>query len=129
MKKGSTPVNILIVEDEALIAMDIRMTVENFGFKALGIAFSGRECLDKVEALRPDVVLMDIKLKGDMDGVTAAEEIYRRFRIPIIYLTAYTDPQTLLRIGRSGLFGCLHKPFEPGQLRDAIACSMAGLPS
>ena len=127
-KKGFGPVNILIVEDEALIALDLRLTLERLGFTVLGIAFSGEESLRKVESLRPNLVLMDIKLKGDMDGVMAAEEITRRFRIPVIYLTAYTDPQTLLRIGRSGSFGCLHKPFEPGELRDSISLSMATFP-
>ncbi len=125
MKKGSVPVNILIVEDEALIAMDLRLTVESMGFRALGTAFSGEESLRKVEALRPDLVLMDIKLRGDMDGVTAADEIYSRFGVPVIYLSAYTDDQTILRTRRPGSYGCLRKPFEPFDLRDAIDRSVA----
>jgi CheY-like chemotaxis protein len=120
MKKGSTPINILIVEDEALIAMDLRLTVESMGFKALGTAFSGEESLRKVESLHPDVVLMDIKLKGDMDGLTAAEEIYARFGVPVIYLSAYTDDRTLYRTRRPGSCGCLPKPFEPVDLQNAI---------
>jgi CheY-like chemotaxis protein len=124
--KGSVPVNILIVEDEALIAMDIWMTVESLGFKALGKAFSGEESIRKVESLRPDLVLMDIRLRGDMDGIAAADEIYSRFGVPVIYLTAYTDDQTLLRTRRPGSYGCLPKPFEPVDLRDAIARSVAG---
>lgn len=127
MKKGATPFNILIVEDEALIAMDLRLTVESLGFKALGTAFSGEESLRKVESLRPDLVLMDIKLKGDMDGLTAAEEIYSRFGTPVIYLTAYTDAQTLSRARGPGSRGCLTKPFEPVDLRNAIdRCAQAG---
>ncbi len=128
-KKGSAAVSILIVEDEALIAMDLRMTVESLGFTALGTAFSGEESLRKVESLRPDLVLMDIRLRGEMDGVAAADEIYSRFGVPVIYLTAHTDDQTLLRTRRPGSYGCLPKPFEAGDLLDAIECSMAGLPS
>jgi CheY-like chemotaxis protein len=120
MKKGSGPVNILIVEDEALIAMDLRLTLESMGFKALGPAFSGEESLRKVESLHPDLVLMDIKLRGEMDGVTAAEEIYARFGVPVIYLSAYTDDQTIHRTRRRGSCGFLPKPFEPIDLRNAI---------
>ncbi len=126
MNQAFRPVNILIVEDEALIAMDIRMTVESLGFKALGTAFSGEESLRKVEALHPDIVLMDIRLRGDMDGVAAADEIYSRFGVPVIYLSAYTDDQTLLRTRRPGSYGCLPKPFEPGALKNAIARTAAG---
>lgn len=123
---GLGKVRILIVEDEALIAMDLRLTVESLGFRALGTAFSGEESLRKVESLRPDVVLMDIRLKGEMDGVTAADEIYSRFGVPVIYLSAYTDDQTLLRTRHPGSYGCLPKPFEPSDLRNAIARSAAG---
>ena len=70
---------------------------------------------------------MDIKLKGDMDGLTAAEEIYARFGTPVIYLTAYTDAQTLSRTRRPGSCGFLTKPFEPLDLRNAIdRCALAG---
>lgn len=125
MKQAAASVNILIVEDEALIAMDIRMTVESLGFRTLGTAFSGEESLRKAESLHPDLILMDIKLRGEMDGVTAADEIYSRFGVPVIYLSAYTDDQTLLRTRRPGSYGCLPKPFEPFDLRDAIARSVA----
>jgi CheY-like chemotaxis protein len=124
-----TSLNVLIVEDEALIALDIRMMLEELGYRILGVAFSGTDSLAKAEALRPDVVLMDVKLKGEMDGVTAAEAIHRRFGIPVVYLTAYTDPQTLGRLRGSGPFGCLHKPFEPDELRDAIAATAAAFPA
>ena len=108
--------NVLIVEDEAVIAMDVRSMVEDLGFKALGVASSGEECLRKAEALRPDLVLMDIKIKGDMDGVIAAGEIFNRFRIPVVYMTAYSDPQTVKRINRPGTLGYLIKPLEPSEL-------------
>ena len=116
--------NVLIVEDEAVIAMDVRFMVENLGIKALGIASSGEEGLRKAGALRPDLVLMDIKIKGDMDGVIAAGEIYSRFRIPIVYMTAYSDPQTVRRINRPGTLGCLIKPLEPSELENILLGSV-----
>jgi len=119
--------NILIVEDEAVIAADVRLMVENLGFKALGIASSGEEGLRKAGALRPDLVLMDIKIKGDMDGVIAAGEIYSRFRIPIVYMTAYSDPQTVRRINRPGTLGCLIKPLEPSELERILLGSAESL--
>jgi CheY-like chemotaxis protein len=125
IKQAAGSVNILIVEDEALIAMDIRMTVESLGFRALGTAYSGEESLRKVESLHPNLILMDINLRGDMDGVTAADKIYSRFGVPVIYLLAYTDDQTILRTRHPGSLGCLPKPFEPFDLRDAITRSVA----
>ena len=119
--------NILIVEDEAVIAADVRLMVEDLGFKALGIASSGEEGLRKAGALRPDLVLMDIKIKGDMDGVIAASEIYSRFRIPIVYMTAYSDPQTVRRINRPGTLGCLIKPLEPSELERILLGSAENL--
>jgi AmiR/NasT family two-component response regulator len=119
--------NVLIVEDEAVIAMDVRFMVEDLGFKALGIASSGEEGLRKAGALRPDLVLMDIKIKGDMDGVIAAGEIFRRFRIPVVYMTAYSDPQTIKRVNRPGTLGCLIKPLEPNELENILCGSAKSL--
>ena len=112
--------NVLIVEDEAVIAADVRLMVEDMGFTALGIASSGEEGLRKAGVLRPDLVLMDIKIKGDMDGVIAAGEIFRRFRIPVVYMTAYSDPQTIKRVNRPGTLGCLIKPLEPSEFKNIL---------
>lgn len=119
--------NVLIVEDEAVIAADVRLMVEDLGFTALGIASSGEEGLRKAEALRPDLVLMDIRIKGDMDGVIAAGEIFRRFRIPVVYMTAYSDPQTIKRVNRPGTLGCLIKPLEPRELENILLGSAESL--
>ncbi|MHB8095825.1 MAG: response regulator [Candidatus Aminicenantales bacterium] len=120
---SATALDILIVEDEAVIAMDIRMMLEHLGNKVLGIAHSGIESILKAESLRPDLILMDIKIRGEMDGVCAADEIYSRFRIPVVYITAYSDPQTLLRIRKPGYRGCLHKPLDPQELEKALLSS------
>ena len=116
----ATPLDILIVEDEAVIAMDIRMMLEHLGNRVLGIAHSGIESILKAELLRPDLVLMDIKIRGDMDGIRAADEIFGRFRIPVVYITAYSDPQTLLRIRKPGYRGCLNKPLDPQELEKTL---------
>jgi len=73
--------------------MDIRMMLEHLGNRVLGVAHSGIESILKAESLRPDLILMDIKIRGEMDGVCSADEIYKRFRIPVVYITAYSDPQ------------------------------------
>jgi diguanylate cyclase len=120
---SATSLDILIVEDEAVIAMDIRMMLEHLGNRVLGIAHSGIESILKAESMRPDLILMDIKIRGDMDGVRAADEIYSRFQIPVIYITAYSDPQTLLRIRKPGYLGCLNKPLDPLELEKTLLSS------
>ncbi len=78
---------ILIVEDERIVALDIKSSLENLGYTVTGIVASGEAALTKVAESRPDLVLMDINLKGDMDGVETAEQIRAHFSIPVIYLT------------------------------------------
>jgi len=78
-----TPARILIVEDEAIVAVDVQKTLQKLGYDVPTIAFSGEEALQKTEELHPDVVLMDIVLRGQMDGIEAAREIDERFRIRI----------------------------------------------
>ena len=82
---------ILVVEDEGIIAKDIRNSLKSLGYAVLAVAFSGEEAVEKAAETHPDLVLMDIRLKEDMDGIEAAREIRARFNIPVVYLTAYTD--------------------------------------
>lgn len=82
---------IMVVEDEYLIADDIRITLENLGYEVPAIALSAEAAIEKVEEVKPDLVLIDIVLKGEMDGIEAAEQIRSRFGIPVVYLTAYSD--------------------------------------
>ncbi len=88
---------ILIVEDEQITAADIDDILRHLGYSVSGIVSSGDEAVKKAEETRPDLILMDIRIKGDMDGVEAAREIRRRFDIPVIYLTAHADSETLAR--------------------------------
>lgn len=111
---------ILIVEDEAVIALDIQYTLENLGYRVPAVVSSGEESIEKASEIHPDLVLMDIKLSGDMDGISAAEQIYNRFRIPVVYLTAYSDEKMLEGMRRTMLFGYISKPFDEGVLKSTI---------
>jgi CheY-like chemotaxis protein len=114
---------IMIVEDENIIALDIRSMLEDLGYLVSDIVSSGEESIQKASKKKPDLVLMDIKLKGRIDGVSAGEEIYRQFRIPIVYLTAYSDQATIKRInnGKNGDAPVvINKPFDEGELRTVI---------
>ncbi len=111
---------ILIVEDEAIIAADLASKLVFLGYEIAGIAIAGKEAVDMTCSLRPQVVLMDIQLKGQMDGIEAAKEIRRRFDVPVIYLTAHSDIVTLDRAKVTGPFGYILKPFDERELSTAI---------
>lgn len=115
-----TNTKILIVEDESIIAMDIQYTLENLGYRVSAVVASGEESIEKASQMRPDLVLMDIKLSGNIDGITAAEEIYDQFQIPVVYLTAYGDEKILEKAKRMKNFGYINKPFEERTLQSAI---------
>jgi len=108
---------ILIVDDEIMIAKELETLLIRFGYEVAGIATSGLEAIALNVKLKPDLVLMDILLKGDMDGIEAAEEIRQRWPIPIIFLTAYTDAATLRRAQVTEPFGYVVKPFTERDLR------------
>jgi len=111
---------IMIVEDEGIIAQDIRICLEGLGYVVSDVAYTGREAIEKVSANPPDLILMDIVLKGDLDGIETAAEIKNRFNIPIVYLTAYEDESTLNRAKRTEPLGYILKPFEERYLRSSI---------
>lgn len=111
---------VLIVEDERLIALDIQKTLERQGYQVVAIVSRGDHAVHVAGETHPDVVLMDIRLKGDMDGIQAAREIRQRFDTPVVYLTAHTDENTLQRAVETGAFGYLLKPFEERELYSTI---------
>ncbi len=111
-----TGAKILVVEDEAIEALDIQRRLSSLGYVVSEIAFSGQEALEKSERIRPDLVLMDIMLHGGIDGIAAAEEIRSRLDIPVIYLTAYSDDDTLQRAKISEPYGYIVKPFNEREL-------------
>lgn len=112
--------SVLIVEDEIIIALDIKFTVESMGFSISGILSSGEESIAKIPDICPDIILMDIKLSGQIDGICAAKKIYDQYNIPSIYLTAYNDEKSLKKMKERDLFYFIIKPFSEYELSDTI---------
>jgi len=111
---------ILIVEDEAIEALDIERRLTASGYTVIDSVSTGEEAVRRVEETGPDLVLMDISLHGEMDGVSAAGVIRARFDIPVIYLTAYADEPTLQRAKITEPYGYIVKPFKERELYIAI---------
>jgi diguanylate cyclase (GGDEF)-like protein/PAS domain S-box-containing protein len=111
---------ILIVEDEKIIALDLQRRLERFGFSVVGMAASGDEAVDLAKDREPDIILMDIRLEGEMDGIEASKRIRAQFAIPVIFLTAYTDEKTLDRAKEVEPFGYILKPFKERELYTTI---------
>ena len=111
---------ILIVEDEEIVVLDIRSALERLGYAVADTANSADGAIDKAMKMRPDLVLMDIVLKGESDGIDAAEKIMALFNIPVIYLTAHADEGTLERAKVTGPFGYIVKPFRERDLQIGI---------
>jgi PAS domain S-box-containing protein len=118
------PVRIVIVEDEAIVAMDIEDRIFAMGYELAGRAATGEQALVLVEKEHPDLVLMDIRLQTDMDGITAAEEIHSRFHLPVIFLTAYSEDATLDRAKLAEPYGYILKPFNDRELKSAIEIAL-----
>jgi PAS domain S-box-containing protein len=115
---------ILVVEDERIVAEDIRSSLNRLGYKVSAIASTGEEAIRKAAEMSPDLVLMDIMLQGNLDGVEAAAHIRSYFNIPIVYLTAYADNSTLQRAKQTEPFGYLLKPIEVRELHSAIETAL-----
>jgi PAS domain S-box-containing protein len=115
---------IIVVEDEQIIAQDICRTLARLGYTVLATAVTGEDAITAVAMLRPDLVLMDIRLQGAMDGTMAADYVRRHFDIPVVYLTAYSDDATLRRVQLSEPFGYLIKPFEERELLVTIETAL-----
>ena len=111
---------ILVVEDELISAKGIRSALKSLGYDVLDIVASGKEAIQKASGSQPDLILMDIKLDGEMDGIEAARQIKDRFNIPVVYLTAHADDATLERAKITDPFGYILKPFEERELHVAI---------
>jgi len=117
-------IKILVVEDESLVARDILNMLQSLGYDPMGVVSSGEQALVKAAASPPDLALMDIVLKGEMDGIAAAEKLWEDFGIPVIYLTAYADDTTFERAKLTKPFGYLLKPFEERELQTTIEMAM-----
>jgi len=116
---------VLVVEDEAIVAMDISAMLRGLGYEVEGPASTGEEAVSLAERARPDLVLMDIMLRGGMDGVEAARRIRETTGAPVVYLTAYADEGTLLRAKTAEPLGYMLKPFEERELRTTIETALS----
>jgi PAS domain S-box-containing protein len=115
---------VLIVEDEGLIARDIGSMLNNLGYDVAGPTASGAEALEVALSERPDVVLMDIRIRGEWDGIETAQKIRERLGIPIVFLTAYADEATLQRAKSIEPFGYIVKPFTASHLKVSLEISL-----
>ncbi len=115
---------ILVVEDETIVAKDIQCSLQRLGYHVPSTATSGEEAIRKAGEIKPDLVIMDIVLKGRMDGVETARHLQHQFDLPVVYLTAYADHQTLERVKTTTPAGYMLKPFQPTELRTTIELAL-----
>jgi len=115
---------VMIVEDEAVVALHLRQELTKLGYFVAGVATAGEQALKMVEEVFPDVILMDIHIQGEMDGIETAKRIPRYLHIPVIYLTAYSEDSTLKRAGDTYPYGYLIKPFLDRELHASIKMAL-----
>jgi PAS domain S-box-containing protein len=117
-------IQILVVEDERIIALNLKENLESLGYAVVGIADSGEKAVAEATRLRPDLVLMDIRLKGSMDGIQAAQQIWESLFLPVIYVTGHSDRSTLERAKITAPFGYVLKPVKEKELSVAISIAL-----
>ncbi len=121
---GMLKTKILIVEDESIVARDIQNMLLTLGYEVAAVIPSASESIKKTKELKPDLVLMDVMLKGGINGVEAAHHIYTQYNIPIVYITAYADEALLQEAKKTEPFGYLMKPFEERELQTTIEIAL-----
>lgn len=116
--------NILVVEDESIVAKDIQVCLKKLGYEVVGVCSSGEDAVEKANETNPDLVMMDIMLKGEMSGIDAAAEIRKEMDIPVIFLTAYTDRDTVDKAKETEPYGYIIKPFKEIDIQTAIEIAL-----
>ena len=111
---------IFVVEDEVIVARDIQSRLQKMGYEVIGTAARGEDAVERVLDLRPDLVMMDINLRGEMDGIDAATNIRAEYDVPIIFCTAYSNKETLARAKITVPYGYVLKPFDNRELEITI---------
>ncbi|MCE9600325.1 MAG: response regulator [Spirochaetia bacterium] len=119
-----TEAKILIVEDESIVALNLQNRLKSLGYGVAGVAASGEDAVKRCGEVQPDLVLMDIMLQGEMDGIGAAERIRKNYDVPVVYLTAYADDVTLDRAKMTEPFGYILKPFEVKEIRTTVEIAL-----
>ncbi|MDR4989286.1 MAG: response regulator [Bacteroidales bacterium] len=117
-------VKILIIEDESIVAKDIQNSLKKLGYNVSGVVNSGDKAIKEVEENRPDMILMDIMLKGSMTGIETAKIIKERFNLPVIFLTAYADDNTVNKAKITEPYGYIIKPFKDKELQTTIEMAL-----
>ncbi len=115
---------ILIVEDESIVAIDIAQALESLGYSVSGICDTGEKAITTISDTSPDLILMDIQLKGSLDGIAAAEQIRDRFGLPFIYLSTFSDEKTLSRAKRTEPYGYVTKTYDLNNLHSTIEMAL-----
>ena len=113
-------IKLLIVEDERIVALDLKQRLMRLGYEVPAMVFSAEQAVERVAELSPDLVLMDIHLEGEMDGIEAARSIRINHHIPVVFLTAYSEEGTLARARTTQPYGYLLKPFSERELHTTI---------
>ena len=116
--------NVLVVEDESIVAKDIQQSLTKLGYNVIGPASTGEKAVLLAEEFMPDIVLMDIMLKGGMNGIDTAAQIKEKLSIPVIFLTAYADEGTLAKAKVTEPYGYIIKPFKEIDLHTSIEMAL-----
>jgi CheY-like chemotaxis protein len=124
-ERPMTPARIVVVEDERIIAMDLASSLRSLGHAVVAQVVDAAAAIEAVQALRPDLVLVDIHLRGPVDGIEAALLIRERYGVPCIFITAYAEADTQARARMAGPLAYLIKPFDLGELAACIDAALA----
>lgn len=116
--------NVLVVEDESIVSKDIQHSLKKLGYNVVGAASTGERAFELAASEKPDIILMDIMLKGDMNGIDTAQKVKEDLQIPVIYLTAYADESTLEKAKVTEPYGYIIKPFKEVDLHTSIEMAL-----
>jgi DNA-binding LytR/AlgR family response regulator len=116
--------NVLVVEDESIVSKDIQYSLKKLGYNVVGAASTGEKAFELASTTKPDIILMDIMLKGDINGIETAERVKEELNIPVIYLTAYADEATLAKAKVTEPYGYIIKPFKEVDLHTSIEMAL-----
>lgn len=116
---------VLVVEDENIVALDIKKSLLDMGYDVQATVSTGEECVGFASEYCPDLVLMDIRIKGNLDGISTAEILKDKFDIPVVFLTAHADDETIERAKKSNPYGYLLKPFKPAELKSVVEIALS----
>jgi chemotaxis response regulator CheB len=122
--RGVRPTNVLVVEDEGIVALNLRKRLEELHYRVCATVRTGEDAVEAAGEMGPDVVLMDIRLPGMIDGTEAARVIWEKYQLPVVYVTAYADEETLDKVKETQAYGYIVKPFNPAEVHAIIQLAL-----